>query len=523
MLRILFFLGLVTAVILRFYHLHDWLFFSMDQEYEALIIKNILTLKHIPLIGVNIADTGMYLGPFFIYFAAIAYTLSAGNPIGGAIFASVIGLITTICIYKVGKDMYSKTVGVIAFILYGCSFLAAFYDRQFWNPTFVPLFSLVMGFFLFKYIKGKRKYLYFAVILLGLSLHVHFSLIIFIPLFLYFMWIKEHKCFYRVLVFSLVIFAILQSPQILFEVRHGYINTKSFIHFISSTEEKSLNSSSISNRYSFFLSSLSRFIWVLPNSDLFVESGQCQELSEVRKSAYPEITLLVLLVISVFLMKQYKNKISDTDLTREHHLSHPHDANIIIVYMLLVTCIELVFYKRQMFEYYFLYFFPWFTLLIAYTINFYYQDKTKRNIFHVLFILFIAVNLTTFFTSRFSYSYKEKAQLLAYLQPILAGKKYTLEAIGNCPRYGGYRYLFEYYIKTPPTQSYMDSYFSWLYEEKLDYNKPDYIVLLSFIDPRQSNKTISTLEEEKMKYLQAYSSVSEEKFNNIHVYILKTN
>lgn len=522
MLRILFLIGVVAAVILRFYNLHDWLFFSMDQEYEALIIQNILHLKHIPLIGVNIADTGMYLGPFFIYVSALIYAVFAGNPIGGAIVASLIGIITTVSIYKVGKDMYSKTVGVFAFLLYGCSFLAAYYDRQFWNPTLIPLISLLMGFSLFRYMKGNGRYLYYAVFLLGLSLHLHFSLIIFIPLYLYFMRIKENKYFYRKIIFCLVIFTLLQLPQIIFEVRHGYINTKAFINFISVHEGENLNFQPLSNRYLLFLSSLTRFIWLPPNSDLFVESGQCQEFSKLRKNAYPEITLLLLLLIVIFLLKQYKNKRNYTFSNFRLNFSHFHIANIIIIYLLLVTCGVVAFYKRQMFEYYFLYFFPWFTLLVAYTVSSYYQNKTK-NIFFVGFILFIGANIVTLFTSQFSYSYKEKTQLLAYLQPILSGKKYTLEAIGNCPRYGGYRYLFDYNIKTPPTQSYMDSYFSWLYQEKLDYNRPDYIVLLSFIDPRGKKETINVFEEEKMKYLQAYQSVSEEKFNNIHVYILKPN
>src|SRR3989337_808761 len=79
---------LFLAVFFRFYHLSDWFSFGMDQEYEAFLVKNIVTGKHFPAIGVNAADTGLYLGPFFIYLAVIPYLLFQGNLLSFAFFSS---------------------------------------------------------------------------------------------------------------------------------------------------------------------------------------------------------------------------------------------------------------------------------------------------------------------------------------------------------------------------------------------------------------------------------------------------
>src|SRR3989338_1063879 len=105
---------LVLAFFMRFYKIHEFLFWGMDQEYEAFLVKNILTGKHFPLIGVNASDTGLYLGPIFIYFAAIPYFIFQGNPLGGAVTASSLGVITTFALYKLGKVWFSEKEGLLA-------------------------------------------------------------------------------------------------------------------------------------------------------------------------------------------------------------------------------------------------------------------------------------------------------------------------------------------------------------------------------------------------------------------------
>src|SRR3989338_8621824 len=183
--KVIFIGILFLAFLFRFYNFQNLFFFGMDQEYEALIVKNIVDFKHFPLIGVNASDTGLYLGPAFIYLAAVPFYIFRGNPLGWGLTASFLGVLTVYFIYKVGKKMFSKKVGFFASLLYSSSFLTSFYDRQFWNPTPIPLFSLLIGFLLYRILNNNRKSLLLLALSFGIAIQAHLSILIFLPLIIY--------------------------------------------------------------------------------------------------------------------------------------------------------------------------------------------------------------------------------------------------------------------------------------------------------------------------------------------------
>src|SRR3989338_11478511 len=139
---------LFLALFFRFYKLTDWFSFGMDQEYEAFLVRNIITGKHFPLIGVNAGGTGIYLGPIFIYLASLPYLIFRGNPLGWAVTASFLGVITTWLIYHIVAKLFNQKAALFSSFFYAVSFLASFYDRSFWNPSLVPLLSLLIIYFL---------------------------------------------------------------------------------------------------------------------------------------------------------------------------------------------------------------------------------------------------------------------------------------------------------------------------------------------------------------------------------------
>lgn len=163
----------------------------MDQEYEAFIAKNIVSFKHWPLIGMNASDTGLYLGPFFVYFASIPFALFQGNPLGFAITAYLISLMTIIVLYKIGKNMFSQRVGIFAAVLYSGSFLISFYDREFWNPMPIPLFSLLIGYLTYRLTKHHPRNLILLGIILGIAVQCHLSILIFIPVIIYIVYTRR--------------------------------------------------------------------------------------------------------------------------------------------------------------------------------------------------------------------------------------------------------------------------------------------------------------------------------------------
>lgn len=501
-----FLLGIILllAFFFRFFKFDSWLTFGMDQEYEAFLVKNIVAGKHFPLIGVNASDTGLYLGPAFIYFSAVPFVFFGGNPFGWGITASAIGILVCFIIYRISSIMFSQKVGLFASLIYAASFLTSFYDRKFWNPTPVPLFSLLLGFLLYQILKGKPKNLVVLAFVFALVFHIHLSLLVFIPLILYVIWAKRKTFSKKLILLSLSIFLLIQIPLIFFEFRHNFLNTKAAFNLL--LNKNSENVSTLGERSTFFVSTLGRLFWLPANADLSLESGQCKELSSFQKSAYPEGILLILAGLIIFGWWCFKNF---------------SDSAKIVIGIFSITFLFVVFYGREIFEYYFLYLFPWLSIALGKSLSFIWEKEHGKVVVIPIVSLFIILNFSTLLSSSPSYSYKDKIEAINFVKQNIKNQSYVLEALGECTRFEGYRYLFEYYIGGPD-KSYMDSYFGWLYPESIKYVVPQRIVLLSLIDPRYENELVEKWEETKLNFLSGYNIIAEKSFNNIKVFILSS-
>jgi len=147
--------------------------------------------------------------------------------------------------------------------------------------------------------------------------------------------------------------------------------------------------------------------------------------------------------------------------------------------------------------------------------------QKKQGYQTVLFfmVLFFGLNLATLMTAGNSYSYNSKLAIIDFSKKYVGSDNYSLEALGDCPRFEGWRYLFEYHMGKP-VHSYMDSYYDWLYYSKGVSEEPEKIILLSMIDPRSGQEKIAKWEEEKINFLSKYNVITQKLIDNIHVFIL---
>ncbi len=297
-------------------------------------------------------------------------------------------------------------------------------------------------------------------------------------------------------------------PIIAFELRHNFLNSKAAVNLVFNHNCK--NTSTAIERGNLLLSTFGRYFWLPTSADLSLETGQCKELLTFRKNAYPEGILLVLAGLIVFAWWVFRSE--------EGRKSY--SAKIIIGISSLTFLFVLI-YRREVFEYYFLYLFPWVAIVLGKNLSIIWDKKHGSLIVIPTVLLFIVLNLSTLFSATSSYSHKDKLEAIAFANKIIGNKSYTLEALGECPRFEGYRYLFEYYFKGPD-KSYMDSYFGWIYPENIKYSKPQRIVLLSLIDPRYNNDIIAKWEEEKFRFLSSYDMLASKRFGYIQVLILSS-
>lgn len=507
---------LIAAAFFRFYKLYDWLFFGMDQEYNALIARNIIRGIHFPLIGVGVSDTGVYLGPLFSYFSAIPLVLTKGDPLSWAILASVIGVIICALIYAVASKMFSRNVGFLAALFYGVSFLASYYDRQFWNPTFVPLISLFLGYKIFTLLKRDESSLIWIALLMGLATHMHFSLMLFIPLVLLAWWKVRHSVSKKILVYAVITLFVLLSPQILFDFRHGFTNIKAAVRTLTGSNI-SATPSTLQSRSTEFLSTLGRFVWVPAASDLYLESGQCTTLTSLRKNAYPEGIIIAVAGIIIFFIQMRDKKKTHSPFWV--HTNHTYFSYTVVVGIMLISLFYVIFYSRQSFEYYFLYLFPWLSIILAVSCHYLWRHQHIKVVLFPLLVFFVSANLLTIMTSYSYFPYRDKIDALTFAKSYVTPLSYNIDALGECARFGGYRYLFEQMVGTP-SSSYMDVYFNWLYKDNGLKPQASRIVMLSMIDHRDSKDTITKWQQIKLGYLTDFPLIKREKFGNIEVFIL---
>ena len=118
---IVFLLLLLTvSAFLRFYNLSHLLYWMFDEERDAFFVKRIL-VDHRPILIGGAIPEGFYLAPGYFYIASFFYLFSKGNPLGPAIVASSLGVISTFLIFFVTQKLFNKKTAVFSSIIYAFS------------------------------------------------------------------------------------------------------------------------------------------------------------------------------------------------------------------------------------------------------------------------------------------------------------------------------------------------------------------------------------------------------------------
>lgn len=141
------------ALFFRIYKLPEYATFLGDQGRDAIIIKDIVTLKHFTAIGPVSSIGRVFLGPFFYYFMAPWLALFFLNPIGLAFGTAIINSLGVIIVYFVLKLIFNKQIGLIGSIFYTFSYTLIEFSRFSWNPNILPLFVFIYLYLFFSLIE----------------------------------------------------------------------------------------------------------------------------------------------------------------------------------------------------------------------------------------------------------------------------------------------------------------------------------------------------------------------------------
>ena len=230
--------GLVVflGIFLRVYNIPQTLLFHFDQGYHGLAIRDIWETKRIALLGHKTDVEGIFHGSFFYYLMLPLYLISGWNPAGVSSILAVLDGLTVIFIFLLGKELFSKQVGILAAGFYTVSYPLISYSRWLSNVTLIPLFSSLFFFFLLKSYQEKIYFFPVAALFVGIVAQLNGAIGFFLVLLLIIsLFLLRRKIFRTKLFFFLTIFLFITPaiPLILFDVRHQFLVTSSILSLFS--------------------------------------------------------------------------------------------------------------------------------------------------------------------------------------------------------------------------------------------------------------------------------------------------
>ncbi|MCJ7805588.1 glycosyltransferase family 39 protein, partial [Patescibacteria group bacterium] len=243
---------LLVGSFLRLYKIADYMTFLGDEGRDVTIVRRLLVEGHPPLIGPGTSIGNMYLGPLYYYMMAPALLIAGFSPIGPAVQIAVLGVITIFFVWFVAREWFGKYAAFIAASLYAIAPAIIVFSRSSWNPNIMPFFALLCIYSLWE-IWQKHKWGW--LIVLGISfafvLQSHYLGLLLLPTlglfwFLTFRDLRSQKIenwklkignFAKYSFFSMGIFAILMSPLVIFDARHGWINFNAMKKFFTARQE----------------------------------------------------------------------------------------------------------------------------------------------------------------------------------------------------------------------------------------------------------------------------------------------
>ncbi|OGE42611.1 hypothetical protein A3B45_00180 [Candidatus Daviesbacteria bacterium RIFCSPLOWO2_01_FULL_39_12] len=445
------------SLFLRFYRLSEVYIFGFDEEYQATYAWSIVKDPHPIWIGVSASFLDFYMGPYFTYFTALWLWISSGDPLLTAYVAALVGVITCLAVFFVGWKFFNLIVGIIASLLYAGLPLFVFYDQKYWNPMFVQLIVLVMFTSLMMIKKSPWWWLLYTAAV-GAIFETDLTPL---PLIIVGIWlfIKGRYFLNKKLVLScILVFLLFYWPLLVFDYNHNWSNLIVLGRYSQQAEQAGAKFDPVGKMNS-IVDTMGRFWYLAPGRPNASELGIfCN-----RERTYPAFWLsgLSIILLVYFSVKSFRNKKSSYNL---------------LGYFLLVSLGFYIIYSGGSFEYYLHGFITLFTFVPAILIS---EVSYKLKPLLILLIFFILlIGLNTILSSSDKYSLGQKRKLIEAVMDVSGNNSFSINKIGDCFIYEGWRYLFKAYGNTP-SKSFTDQNFAWLYPDEVISNNVDYNVVLT--------------------------------------------
>jgi len=254
---------LAFSLFLRTYRASILTGFYFDQGRDAKIIWDLWHQNRFFLIGPTTGIEGIFLGPAYYYLIAPFYLLGGGNPVAASWGLAVICVLGIFVVYRIGKDFFNPSSGLLAALLISFSLSLVQSHRWLSNPTPLFLFSALAVWLILKIVHGSKSEWSWLILgfVLGISLQFEAaSAVFFLPAVILIFLVFRKSIYWKIksLIHLAFSFLITLIPQLLFDFRHDHILVMAFRRFLLT--EKSFaptDSNFLLNRLKFYFDSFS--------------------------------------------------------------------------------------------------------------------------------------------------------------------------------------------------------------------------------------------------------------------------
>ena len=272
--------------------------FLIDQGRDMMAVKRIIYDHSPTLIGPYTSLQGVFQGPLWYYLLAVPTVILDGNPWGTVVLMLTISLSALIVAYLWTKKLFGQTAAIFTLFLFAISPEAVAAATYTWNPHPMWLLVILYIFSFYELVVLKKQRYHLAVWpLISLMFHFQTALAVFIfAASLVFLVIFSRKNItQKNFFYGTIIGGIFFIPQVLFELRHDFLMTRSVLNIFSGHDRGLFVGGENRNYFDLIQSHISLFYYNFGTT--FVRDGFLKYL--------PKLALL-LLIASLALQRRFR-------------------------------------------------------------------------------------------------------------------------------------------------------------------------------------------------------------------------
>jgi len=218
----------VLATLIRWFYIQDNVFpFMFDHGKDALAVLHMVIMPKLKLIGPWTSIPGLYFGPLWYYLLAPMLVFGSFNPV---LFVYLMSILVLLQMYLAYRYFNLESAVIIGF-----SSFYSMISRSAWNPFPMTFLTLIILILLTKQLKKKKVDNFLvAGLAFASSLGFHFSsaFAVFYPVvILTILLLKKIKITFKNVLVALFSFIIPFVPQLLFEIRNNFAQTKAIQNY----------------------------------------------------------------------------------------------------------------------------------------------------------------------------------------------------------------------------------------------------------------------------------------------------